>query len=48
MEEDFSKEEILTALKNLKEKYPTVYKWFFLFELLRQREPDESKLYGSL
>ena len=46
--EDFTKEEMLVALKKIQEKYPAVFKWFFLIELLRQRESDESKLYGSL
>lgn len=46
--EDYSKEEIIAALEQIKQKYPMVFKWFFLFELLKQREPNESKLYGSL
>jgi hypothetical protein len=46
--EDYTKEEIIAALKNIQEKYPAVFKWFFLFELLKQREPNESKLHGPL
>jgi len=33
--EKYSKEEIVEALKEIKEEYPAVYKWFFLEVLLK-------------
>jgi len=40
--EEYSHPELLKGLARLKERYPAVYKWFFLWELEKANDSRQS------
>ena len=41
MEDYYTVEEAFEALSNIKDEYPAVYRWFFLFQVKKNREKND-------
>ncbi len=39
--EDFTNEEMRLALEDIKKEYPAVHRWFFLWQVEKNREKNE-------